>query len=285
MTPHMLNNRQVATLVWLAIGAAWALSVPQARQTLAGVARSLTAPKLLLPLVLLLLTVVGLVWLGHSLELWHVGLLPDTVTWYVGSALVLFFKVPDAGSQEGFFRRALLGTLGLTAFLELYMNLFVLSLPVELLLQPLALLLTLVSLLARTDPKLGPAKKLADGALVLIGLGLAGFVLLELIRLWPELDPTALLLQLALPMWMTAGTVPFLYLLAMYAIVESTFIRIDFLVRDGADRRRLKRAIVLTLAWRLRVLHGLPVNLIRRAEAASDLRTTMAILKAYRRSL
>jgi len=156
----MLNNRQVATLFWLAIGAAWALCVREVRQSLAGVARSLVAPKLLVPLVLLLLTGVGLVWLGHSLQLWHVGLLPDTVTWYVGSALVLFFKVPDAGSQEGFFRRALLGTLGLTAFLELYMNLFVLSLPVELLLQPLALLLTLVSLLARTDPKLGPAKKL-----------------------------------------------------------------------------------------------------------------------------
>ncbi len=280
----MLNNRQVATLVWLAVAGAWALAVPGVRKSFVGVARFLAAPKLSIPLALLLLNGIGLLWLGHSLRVWHTGLLPDTVTWYVGTALVLFFNAPDAGSKEGFFRRALLRTLGLTAVLELYMNLFVLNLPLELLLQPIVLILSLMSLVATTDPKLGRVKKLAEGALGAIGLGLAGFVLVKLIRLWSELDPTPLVLQLALPVWMIIGTVPFLYLLAVYATLETTFIRIDFFICDDANRRRVKRAILLTLAWRLRLLHRLPVDVIRGAEGAPDLRTTMAILKAYRRS-
>ena len=42
--------------------------------------------------------------------------------------------------------------------------------------------------------------------------------------------------QLGLPLWLTIGAVPFIYVLALYATYESAFTRLALAARNGATR-------------------------------------------------
>ena len=50
----VLNNRELASLIWLAVAAAWVLSRQDLRSGIAGILKSLASPPLLLPLLGLL---------------------------------------------------------------------------------------------------------------------------------------------------------------------------------------------------------------------------------------
>jgi hypothetical protein len=278
----MLNNREVAALAWLLVGAVWVLSRPSVRASLANVARTFATPTLLVPLGMLGSNAAGLAWLGYRLGLWQVSLVPETIEWFVGSAAVLFLNLPKAAADERFFRRAVFRTLELTTLIGFFMNLFVLSLPLELLLQSVLLILVLVPVVAGREPRLEAARKLADRIAASVGLGLAGFVSFELVRHVNDLHLEELLVQLALPVWMTVGVVPLLYALALYVAYEAAFIRIDFFISDADDRRRIKLALVSVLRWHLRGVARFGQPWIRRAEAARGLRATMTIVRAFR---
>ena len=47
----VLNNRELASLIWLAVAAAWVLSRRDLRSGIAGILKSLANPLLLLPLL------------------------------------------------------------------------------------------------------------------------------------------------------------------------------------------------------------------------------------------
>ena len=53
--------------------------------------RTLASPPLLLPLLGLLGWIALEIWAGAKLGLWNTGLVPNTVVWTAGTALVLYF--------------------------------------------------------------------------------------------------------------------------------------------------------------------------------------------------
>ena len=70
----VLNNRELASLIWLAVAAAWVLSRRDLRSGIAGILKSLTNPLLLLPLLGLLGWIALEIWAGGKLGLWNTGL-------------------------------------------------------------------------------------------------------------------------------------------------------------------------------------------------------------------
>ena len=82
---------------------------------------------------------VGLeLWVGARLGLWNTVLAKGTILWTLGSAGVLLFNCTQTdsdGDDAHFFRRTILATVGVAAFVEFFVNLYVMSLPAELVLQ------------------------------------------------------------------------------------------------------------------------------------------------------
>jgi hypothetical protein len=102
-------------------------------------------------------------WAGSRLGLWSTSLAKGTVLWVLGSAGVLFFNCTQAASDPRFFRRTLLGTIGVAVFIEFFVNLYVLSLPAELVLQVVILALAKVTSLEQVRRKLSEARTLLVG--------------------------------------------------------------------------------------------------------------------------
>jgi len=252
--PISLSNRDLATGYWIFVWGSWALAKPDVASGLWRVL--VTARVFVLPLVFYMLWVVGVVLAGRAAGIWELSLLKDTAAWFVVAGVVLFFSFVKAGSEAGFFRRTLGRTVRLAAFLEFYLNLAVFDLWIELLLQPLLLFASLVSLIGSRDPKAQPARRFADGLLALLGIGLLLGTAFELSQIWGTLDARETLLSFALPIWLTLSGLPVIWLLSAYANYQSAFLRVKWMSPDKRLSWRSRLAMWRTFHVRHRQMHG-----------------------------
>ncbi len=242
----MPNNRQWAFIFWLAALAVWALSRKDVRASMRAVLRTALTPKILLPLVLLAGWVVGLVVLAYRVGLWSSGRVTDTVLWFVTAGLVLFSRFDKVSKEPGFARRTALATLEISALVQAVSEFFVLSLVAELLLQPVFALLAMISVVAARQREHQQVKALVDGLMTCAGLGLLLYVSVSLINNWASLDKGDLAQQLVLPVWLTIGVLPFIYLLGLLAAYELAFLRIDWKSKTSQWARLQQKAVLLT---------------------------------------
>jgi hypothetical protein len=252
LSEPVLNSRELAALLLLIAVLAAVSAVRPIRSSFRRVAESLFAPKLLGGLLVMLAYVGLLVWLGFRTGVWSWDLASETVTWFVGSAFVLFLNLADASRQRGFFWRVILQTLGIALLIDFFMNdLFVLSLPAELVLQVVVTVLVLLSLVAARDPAHRPVKRLADLLLSVVVLALAGFIVMQVVRQWQQVTTRANLLELLLPVWLTLALLPFIYVASILLAYGSAFHRIDWALGKTSDGSwKAKVALVTVLRGR-----------------------------------
>ena len=185
-----MNNRDWATLIWLAIGVLLLSLSKGVRSSVPGVIRAFLEPKIVVPWLAMLAGIAGLAALGDRFELWNEALPKDTVVWTVGPAFGLFFRIGDAGKEGHFFRRAAVDTVKYSVFVEFYLNLFVFGLLAELAFVPLLTFLGLLWVVATTKEEFHAVKTLLDWLLTLVAIGLTYYVTSRLINDWPPADAT-----------------------------------------------------------------------------------------------
>src|SRR4051812_6753195 len=210
-----MTSRDIASLVWIGALLLFALTQPKVRESSVNVLRALAHWKVLVPFVAFALYVGALVAAASRLGLWDASLTKDFLAWLllVGFALVL--NSSSAASDKNFLRDTLRRTVGIGALLEFYMNLVVFPFIVELVLQPVVVLLGVLSLLGHAKPTDKQTAKFIDALLGLLGVIFFTAVTVELVQGWGELDQHHLLLSVVLPVWLTVGTLPFIYAFAL----------------------------------------------------------------------
>jgi hypothetical protein len=249
-TANQLNNREWASLIWLALFAVWALRQTGVAAGLWGAVRIAASWKIWVPFVLLAGWIIGLCWFGEQVRIWDNELVKDTLIWSLGPAIGALFSITDVGKKPRFFRRALLAAVGYTVLVEFFVNLYVFSLSVELVLVPLVTLIVLTSLVAGMKQETMVVKRVLDAITGIIGILLLGYVVAHLVNVWNQTDKVAELRELALPMWLSVGTLPFIYFLALISSYESAFMRIGWQLNDRTARRRAKLALIAGLHLR-----------------------------------
>jgi hypothetical protein len=240
-----LNNREWATLVWLAVVVVLMLWSKRTRHPVLVLVRTATTSLLAGLAVGLWIWAAGIVWLGERVHLWTGDLLKDTVIWAIGPALALIYGL--APSNPNFFRRAVLGTVQISVFVEFYLNLHVFGFIQELVLLPVVTAVAVLAQFAGTDPKYRPAKRLFDVILGCIGLALLAYASVTLIANWRQEDPLHDVRELALPVWLTIGAVPYLLVLSLFFNYQAAFRRLAWSSKDVNAVRRAKLALLIEL--------------------------------------
>ena len=108
----MLNNRELAGLIWVSVAFLWAFSKASVRESLGRVVKAFLTPQLLLPIVAMLAWVGVELWVGVQFALWNSALAKGTIFWTLGSAGVLLLncaQIDSDGEDVQFFRRTILG--------------------------------------------------------------------------------------------------------------------------------------------------------------------------------
>jgi hypothetical protein len=235
-----VNNREKATVIWFGIALAAALCNRQIRVSLWDVAKAFVHPKIVVPLLAFAGWTIGLVVLAHLIGLWGSDVRNDTVAWFITAGFAMLASASKV-TEDRFVRTAVRRSLAATAFVETFANLEVFGLVVELVLVPVLVFVGAMAVVSETKEEFAPVRRLVNVLLSAFG----SFVLVYVVvRLLGDFDVGHTARALALPVWLTVGSLPFIYPLGLAAEYEQAFMRINHRAADRIHRRRAKRALL-----------------------------------------
>ncbi len=126
----ILENREIAMLIWLGIFILWILSKKETRKHIAPLLKTLTGKVIAIPLTLMTLYVCLLIYFLINLGFWDFSYLSVTVIWFIGVAISMFVNAPHF-TESGSFKDVVWDNLKITAFIEFIANLYVFNLWIE----------------------------------------------------------------------------------------------------------------------------------------------------------
>lgn len=280
----IFNNREYAIAIWLFVAALWLLPKQGVRKSVIGLARIIFGTKIFFFLLGLIAYVALLVLLLGKLHLWETQMLKETIYWFFGTAIVLFINITDAGKDEHFFRKKAVGTLGFAVALEFIIGLYAFSLPVELVLIPLLVLVACMIVVAEMDPKYAQVKKLLEFIMSALGILLLMYTLIMIIRNAADFFTLATLRDFLLHPFLTIALLPFIYLLALYYTYESFFLRIKFAARENPEVATfLKRKVFAICRMNLKKLNDVSKAITRHMWTLSNKEEAATMIDRYQK--
>jgi hypothetical protein len=241
-----VNPREIAFVVWLGGFLAWGATKPDVRAAYWQVVKAFFQPKVVGPVIALVGWTVGLAALAHTVGIWKMDVLSDTVVWFVTVGMAFYFSLGNV-SEDGWVRRTARRAVGAAVFVEVFVNLRVFSLPVELVLVPVLTFLVALGAYSAGKDEYTAAHKSVTFVMPVVGAIFAIYVTVSLID-DPKLGETTR--KLLLPVWLTIGVMPLIYLVGLWSAYEQAVLRIGFRTDDPATRRRAKRAFARAVKWR-----------------------------------
>jgi hypothetical protein len=280
----MLDNRETATLIWLLVLSAGVASRKNLRASVGGVFRIAMHPKVLLPIALMCGYVGMEVWIGAKLSLWQADLTKPTMIWLAVTALVMLVNFAKASEEPLFYRRTAMQAFGIAAVLQFFLNAWPMHFLAEIALQPVLAVLTMLSVYATRDEQHRSVKKAADFLIALAGFALLGYTIRQLYSTSHQINTRGMLLQLALPVWLTIGYLPFIYIVSLYANYEMAFTGINWATTDRNARWRGKIALLTKFHFRARELSRFPWIVAKQLAAAPDLSAARVVITKFQRT-
>ncbi|MFK0003367.1 hypothetical protein [Paenarthrobacter sp. NPDC090522] len=233
-----VNNREWALAIWLGLFILAVLLVPASRRSVPDIFRAFFNHRILVPFMLLVLYTGGVITAIIGVGVWDPKLITPTIVWFLTTAVVNFFRLPQAMKEAGYFRKLALGALAAPVVVQSVVDLYPFPLLGEVFLQGGFILLGILLAVARTKPEYGPVGKLLD---VLIGLLVLLVVVrsaVEITAQWSKIDFLGELRKFLLPIGMTAVFLPFMYSLTLYAAYESAVTHMRVTVPPGTKLRK-----------------------------------------------
>ena len=277
----MINNRELALVIWLGAVLALFLLRGNLRPILFQLVRVILHPVLVIPVLLMAGWVGGLILVAARISWWEAELATDTAVWFFGTAIALMFSVNEALREERFFRRTIIGAVKVTVLVAVFINLYVFSLWIELILLPTLTVLLMLSVVAGTEQRFASVKTLVDTVLALIGFALFSYVVFQVVADWQDLDKAGALRKFALPVSLTIGIVPFVYLFSLCIAYEGAFKQIDFETDRRRQRWRAKLALALCLRVGIQDIAAFRFYWAKQAAAATSFRDATQVINEF----
>jgi hypothetical protein len=284
-----LNNRELAAGFWLVLvltpALTWLLWRRDTRSSLIGIALLAFHPAILVPSSLMASYVAMLAWLASQVTLWHPSLAKETVLWFLGTAVVLLFKATELEKDPGYLRTRWQAVVAWTVALTFIVNLVVLPLPVEFVLQPWIMLLVLILITAERDPAYQTINRAAEWLLAATVLGLLTYSSIHVLTHWGETNRLEVMRSFLLPIWLTVGLLPFIFVLAVGFAYESAFRRIRMFSKSRSKTLRALLALLAQPVLRpheLAAFHGYWARELGESPSLTGARAVIARLREHR---
>ena len=276
-----LNPREEASLIWLALLFAIALTKADGRRAVGRLVSQMLAPKLATVFMLYAAWIYAFVILTTYLGIWRPELTKPTVVWATTTGVAMLFSVQDA-AKPGFFRRKIREALGFVVLLEYVFTLAPFSLPVELIIQPVVALFSVAPLVARGDQNKRLWHRTSSAVLPLIGLIMVGHSIQTLYSSRAMWNWQLMALEAMWPVFLALWVLPYVWGFAVVALYEWIFVAIDIHHPRKKASWRPKLGIILALRLNLSYLEHFNGWVIVRVARANTLGDAYAIAQEYK---
>jgi hypothetical protein len=243
---NALNNREIATAIWLTIIFLWALSISGVRRSIRDLLKVFFNKKIFIPLIGMLLYIVCMVVVFKKIGFWDESATKDTVLWVLGSAFTTYFSLNKAAQDDSYFKNVILDNLKFILILEFVVNLYSFSLPAELIVIPIVSLIVMLNAYAESKPEYKQVSKLLNFILGVFGFYLIAFTFREIILDFQNFASLKNLRDFFLPILFSVVLLPFVYVMAVFIQYETFFIRIDFANKNPDFAKYAKRKVLAT---------------------------------------
>lgn len=277
-----ITTREIASAIWLAVFLMVILIQQSTRESLGSVLEALFQPILLIPLAIGAAYGTAEIYLLERLGWWSVANLKTTIVWLFTFAFVTMFEVATAKSRKAGLGKIAAEILSVAGFLTFITELYSFSLWVEVIALPFVTMIALMSLMAKQKPEHVQVAKLMGCLSALIGLSYIGFSLWKTYQLWSETATLANALELAIPILLFLGFIPFLYTWRVFVAYSDVFATISIF---GIDKSlvpyarwlaitRIRGDLELLERWRMAIQASRPGN---RAELKHSFNALLAL--------
>ena len=252
---NSLNNREIATAIWLAVFFLWALSIKEFRHSIPGLLKTFFNGTIIIPLLAMLLYIVFMIMAFKKVGFWDVSATKDTILWTLGSAFATYFSLNKVAQDSTYFKNAILDNIKFVLILEFVVNLYSFSLPVELIVIPIVSFIVMANVLAKSKPEYKQVRKLFNFILGVFGLYFLAFTFREIVLDFQDFASLKNLRDFFLPPLFSIALLPFIYLMALFMQYKTFFIRIDFANRNPDVERYAKRKVLVACHINLATLN------------------------------
>lgn len=214
----MPTSREWVTIGFLAALAVLLVVVPSSRRSLPDVLRTAVRYQIILPVLLTALWAAWIVSVGWLNGAWNSGLVTGTVFWFGTAGLVSMANaITEAPKHPLRFVRALRDPFGIAVLLAVYVGLVQLPLVIEVVLQLVLVPTVLLYTVAKTKSQDAAAARSLACLIFAITLALILYVTVSVFTSLGTFDWPATLRGVLLPVWLTVGMTPLLYVFSKYS--------------------------------------------------------------------
>jgi hypothetical protein len=235
-----LNTRETATLVWVVLALGIAVAIPSLRVIVIDGVKIATKPfvAILLAATTLLAgsITVCLAWFGY----WRTAMIPTTVAWFVGTAIVGTFSMGGVGEL----RRLATRTVAFTAFVEFVSNAYTFPLPFELLLVPGIVILVTLTSFADRRPEFAVLRAPFKVICAALFVGTLTPTIVYLVQHATQFASADRAREFLLPLILTFAFLPYFYLVQMVVAWQTA---LSMLKSEMQDRPSLLKAAMRAL--------------------------------------
>lgn len=257
-----LSNREIALLIWAGIFIIVLVSIKGTRDSIKGIIKAFIQKQILIVFFALATYSVIIIYIFYKLNIWDSSLNKDSIFWFIGSALILFFNINEA-KNINYFKSIIKDSIKLTIVIEFIVNFYVFNLWAELAILPFLVFIAMMQAYAETDKKYKSVESILKSVLSYFGIALLVFILYKTVTEFGSLFSINNLKSILLPPIFTILLLPFIYIVALYSNYETLFIRIDFMSNDIALKKALKRNIFLIANLSLSKLNSISNKLYK----------------------
>lgn len=243
---NVLNNRELATAIWLAIFFLWTLSKSDFRRSVLVMGKAFADKKVFIPFLLMVIYIAATVLFFKRIGFWDISAIKDTIIWTFGSAFITFSNIHKIARGHSKFKDLLLDKVKFILILEFVVNLYSFSLIIELFLIPMLGFMGFLSGFADSKPKYRRVSKILNFILFVFGIIILIFTIVQIVNGFQNFASLKNLRDLLLPPLFSLTLLPFVYLMALYMNYEMFFLRIEKANNDPELQKKIKRMILLS---------------------------------------
>ena len=279
-----LTNREWSVVLWLAFIFSYALWKAKPWRPLKALLKQLVNKHILILFGSMAAYIACCTWLLSRSGAWSYENLKSTLLWAFGFGLVTLFQIKDADQDSGHFRKIAKEAIGVNVFVAFLASTYTFSLPIELLLVPIAMLASAMLAVAGEDPKTASVRNLLNGVLILVG----GLILCNALYLASndvgDLASTKNAKELLVPILLTFLYVPFLYSWHLVLSYEAGLGRLRRTIKEASLSKYAGRQALIEFKWDVKGLRRwLRHVALFRPDSVDAINASIAEIKTSRR--
>jgi hypothetical protein len=229
-----ISNREWASLIWFAALVAYVIYNESTRERLGHLIKTFFQPVLIVPLLMATLYGAGEIYLLDRIGWWSIDNFKTTVLWCVTFAFATMFEVATAKNRKAGLGKITRDLVTVTGVLVFITELYSFDLWIELVALPLVTLIYLMAEMAKYKPEHAQVAKLFGGLSALIGFSYLGFSVWKTVEAGREAATWANALEFLIPVALSLGFLPFLYVWRTYIAYNEMFTTISIF---GIDKK------------------------------------------------